>query len=64
MNSCLYHGVLRHQRLQPTTHRFSYRVFMAWIDLDELAQLPSVGVRRNRFAAAAFHDADYPLGTP
>jgi hypothetical protein len=21
-------------------------------------------VRRNRFAAAAFHDADYPLGTP
>lgn len=64
MNSCLYQGVLRHRRLQPTSHQFSYRVFMAWIDLDELAQLPRVGVGRNRFAAAAFHDADYLLGTP
>ena len=64
MNSCLYQGVLRHRRLQPTTHQFTYQVFMAWLDLDELAQLPGVGVKRNRFAAAAFHDADYPLGTP
>ena len=64
MNSCLYHGVLRHRRLQPTTHQFTYQVFMAWLDLDELAQLPGVGVKRNRFAATTFHDADYPLGTP
>lgn len=64
MNSCLYHGVLRHRRLQPKTHTFSYSVFMAWLDLDELETLPSVGVRRNRVAAASFHDADYPLGTP
>nr|VUD29802.1 plasmid partition ParA protein [Raoultella sp. NCTC 9187] len=64
MNSCLYQGVLRHRRLQPKTHRFSYNVFMGWLDLDELTLLPCVGVRRNRFAAAAFHDADYPLGTP
>jgi len=64
MNSCLYHGVLRHRRLQPKTHEFSYSVFMAWLDLDELPLLSSVGVRRNRFAAASFHDADYPLGAP
>lgn len=64
MNSCLYHGILRHRRLQPATHQFSYQVFMAWLDLDELAQLPGVGVKCNRFAAAAFHDADYPLGAP
>lgn len=64
MNSCLYHGVLRHRRLQPKTHEFSYGVFMAWLDLDELEKLPTVGVRRNRFAAASFHDADYPLGSP
>jgi DUF1365 family protein len=64
MNSCLYHGVLRHRRLQPKTHEFRYSVFMAWLDLDELPLLADVGVRRNRFAAAAFHDADYPLGTP
>lgn len=64
MNSCLYQGVLRHRRLLPKAHHFCYSVFMAWLDLDELDQLPSVGIRRNRFAAAAFHDADYPLGTP
>ncbi|MBM3070440.1 DUF1365 domain-containing protein [Lelliottia sp. RWM.1] len=64
MNSCLYHGVLRHRRLLPKTHTFRYSVFMAWLDLDELEALPSVGIRRNRFAAAAFYDADYPLGTP
>jgi DUF1365 family protein len=63
MNSCLYQGVLRHRRLQPKTHEFRYSVFMAWLDLDELPLL-GVGVRRNRFAAAAFYDADYPLGTP
>ncbi|AMO48252.1 DUF1365 domain-containing protein [Kosakonia oryzendophytica] len=64
MNSCLYQGVLRHRRLQPKTHQFCYRVFMAWLDLDELDLLPAVGIRRNRFAAAAFCDADYPLGVP
>jgi DUF1365 family protein len=53
MNSCLYHGVLRHRRLLPKTHTFRYSVFMAWLDLDELEALPSVGIRRNRFAAAA-----------
>lgn len=64
MNSCLYQGVLRHRRFQPKAHQFCYHVFMAWLDLDELPQLPTVGVKRNRFAAAAFYDADYPLGTP
>lgn len=64
MNSCLYRGVLRHRRLQPKAHQFRYAVFMAWLDLDELNLLPDVGVRRNRFAAAAFFDADYPLGMP
>lgn len=64
MNSCLYQGILRHRRLQPTAHQFRYGLFMAWLDLDELDALPSAGIRRNRFAAAAFHDADYPLGAP
>lgn len=64
MNSCLYHGVLRHRRFLPKSHHFRYNVFMAWLDLDELDVLPLAGIRRNRFAAAAFHDVDYPLGTP
>jgi hypothetical protein len=33
---------------------------MAWLDLDELEQLPGVGIRRNHVAAVAFHDVDYP----
>ncbi|AUV01538.1 DUF1365 domain-containing protein [Phytobacter ursingii] len=64
MNSCLYEGVLRHRRHQPRAHHFHYRVFMAWLDLDELDTLPMAGIRRNRFAAAAFYDEDYPLGSP
>lgn len=40
MNSCLYQGVLRHRRLQPKAHHFVYRLFMAWLDLDELDKLP------------------------
>jgi DUF1365 family protein len=64
MNSCLYQGLLRHRRFHPKKHQFCYQVFMAWLDLDELEQLPGVGIRRNRVAAVAFHDVDYPLGTP
>ncbi|MGU3413798.1 DUF1365 domain-containing protein [Enterobacteriaceae bacterium C34A] len=64
MNSCLYQGMLRHRRMHPRIHQFQYRLFLAWLDLDELDALPSVGIRRNRFAVASFHDSDYPLGTP
>ncbi|MGD1730327.1 DUF1365 family protein, partial [Klebsiella pneumoniae] len=59
-----YQGVLRHRRLQPKAHHFVYRLFMAWLDLDELDRLPEAGIRRNRLAAAAWYDADYPLGAP
>ncbi|RCK86722.1 DUF1365 family protein, partial [Klebsiella pneumoniae] len=47
MNSCLYQGVLRHRRLQPKAHHFVYRLFMTWLDLDELDRLPEAGIRRN-----------------
>lgn len=64
MNSCLYQGVLRHRRMSPKAHSFRYRMFMAFIDLDELPQLEAAGICRNRFAAASFCDKDYPLGLP
>ena len=64
MNSCLYQGVLRHRRLQPKAHHFSYSLFMACLDLDALAKLPSVAILRNSFAPAPFSAADSPLGTP
>lgn len=36
MESCLYEGVVRHRRRSPVEQTFSYRIFMAYLDLDEL----------------------------
>ena len=36
MHSCLYEGQVRHRRFTPRAHEFSYRLFLAYIDLDEL----------------------------
>ncbi len=37
MNSCLYECTVMHKRLRPKTHQFTYRIFLFWLDLDELA---------------------------
>lgn len=39
MKSRIYEGVVRHRRLEPRQHQFSYRVFMPYINLDELPTL-------------------------
>ena len=39
MNSCLYVGQVRHRRSRPRVHQFSYRLFMSYLDLDELPTL-------------------------
>jgi uncharacterized protein len=36
MHSVLYSGWVRHRRLSPKPHAFSYRLFMLWLDLDEV----------------------------
>lgn len=36
MNSCIYSGRVSHHRVSPVSHRFSYRIFMLMLDLDEL----------------------------
>ena len=36
MHSAIFCGRLRHRRLSPSTHRFSYRLFMVYLDLAEL----------------------------
>ena len=65
MESCIYRGRVRHRRFEPLEHRFGYRLFMLYLDLDELEDvfrgrwLWSVG-RRN---LAAWHREDY-LGDP
>jgi DUF1365 family protein len=37
--SGLYEGSMAHHRLRPSDHRFSYRMYYALVDLDELPQL-------------------------
>ncbi|MBE0489076.1 MAG: DUF1365 domain-containing protein [Halomonas sp.] len=68
--SRIYRGTLRHRRFLPRHHTFSYRVWMAWLDLDELPELfdgvPGFSARRP--ALARFRREDYlaphdrPLG--
>jgi len=65
MHSALYTGSLRHRRFAPRPREFTYRLFMAWLDLAELDQ-----VFRGRWfwsarrpALAWFRRGDY-LGDP
>lgn len=61
MNSALYECTVLHRRLAPKRHEFVYRIFMFWLDLDELEELP----RRLRFFGVnranlySFHDRDH-----
>jgi uncharacterized protein len=61
MNSCLYRCEVMHHRLVPKEHRFSYNVFMFYLDLDELGRL-NRKLRlfsRNRFNWFNFRDKDH-----
>ena len=65
MQSCIYEGRVRHTRNFPVLHKFSYRVFMMMLDLDELPT-----VFRNRWfwstrrpALARFRREDH-IGDP
>jgi DUF1365 family protein len=61
MNSCLYECNVMHHRLAPKEHRFSYRIFMFHLDLDEIDSI----ARRipffshNRRGLFSFHDSDH-----
>ncbi len=39
MQSCIYEGQVSHTRTQPVLHRFEYRLFQMYLDLDELPAL-------------------------
>ena len=57
----LYVGSLRHRRLAPVRHEFTYSIFMALLDVDRLpeAMAASRFTSYNRFNWASFHDADH-----
>jgi uncharacterized protein len=63
--SAVYEGWVRHRRMRPVEHSFRYRVFMMYVDLDELPGLfdgvPLWSARRP--APAWFRRSDF-LGEP
>jgi len=63
--SRLYECRVMHHRISPRKHRFEHRVFMFWLDLDEIDSLSKRLhlFSRNRFNVYSFHDQDHsPCG--
>ncbi len=61
MQSCIYEGRVRHTRTRPVLHRFSYRLYLMYLDL---AELPELFERRwfwsaRRPAVARFRRSDH-----
>ena len=59
--SALYFGRVMHKRLRPFVHRFAYRVFSLWLDIDAVGDL-SRRLRlfsHNRFNVFSFFDKDH-----
>ena len=65
MKSCLYECEVMHARFEPRAHRFSYRIFLFALDLEEI---PELARKLTLFSAGrsnlySFRDRDYrPLG--
>lgn len=67
MNSCLYRCNVMHHRLSPKENKFTYSIFMFYVDLDEIETLASrlLFLSYNKFNWFNFRDADhlqYPAG--
>lgn len=64
MESCLYQGVVHHERLRPVTHRFAYRLYMNFLDLAEVPTLLRSGlVSESRWSPNGFLRRDH-FGDP
>jgi uncharacterized protein len=63
--SGIYTGTLRHRRFQPRKHDFTYRLFMAWLDVDQIPSrmAKSRWTSYNRFNWASYYETDH-FGDP
>lgn len=60
MHSCIYEGIVTHLRREPVGHQFQYRLFMVYLDLDELPSLVAGGLIANRkHASRSFLRSDH-----
>ena len=61
MHSCIYEGIVTHRRYEPVTHQFQYRLFMVYLDLDELPSLVDPGglIAGSKYAGRSFLRSDH-----
>jgi uncharacterized protein len=61
MESALYLGTVRHRRFAPRGHRFTYPLYMLYVDLDEVEQVGQVSrwLSIRRLAPAWLRRSDY-----
>ncbi len=60
--NALYHARVMHLRRMPDgrrTHRFAYRVFRLWMDIDRMGDGNSRWLSHNRFNLLSLHDRDH-----
>jgi len=64
-NSAVYEGTVRHRRFAPVEHEFSYRLFLMYLDLDELPGVldPYRGWSARGRSLARFRREDF-MGDP
>ncbi|MGA7398122.1 MAG: DUF1365 domain-containing protein [Solirubrobacterales bacterium] len=61
LNSAIYEGRVRHRRFMPGKREFEYRLFMMYLDLDEIPEIMNIHPlwSTRRRSPAAFRRADY-----
>jgi len=61
MNSCLYECNVMHCRVEPKKHQFNHKVFMFYLDLDELDVVVKKHwfISRNQWNLFSFYDEDH-----
>ena len=61
MHSCIYEGTVTHRRREPVDHQFQYRLFMVYLDLDELPSLVGGGglIASRKHASQSFLRSDH-----
>lgn len=60
-NSCLYECTVMHHRLEPKQNRFRYKLFMFYLDLDEIGQVVKENpfISHNQFNLFNFREKDH-----
>jgi hypothetical protein len=58
----LARGQVRHHRLRPRDHAFTYATYFLMLPLRSAAHTPNPALRRNRFGLLSFHDRDHGDG--